>query len=115
MLDDGRIRILIQIRIRILEVQKQTNPTDPDQQHCLNLLLNCFYIDTSLQPVFNLILILLLCRKILQACDKTPVDEHQLNYDEHNPFDICAASFVPIYRGAECETAPLSQVTQADF
>ena len=48
-------------------------------------------------------------RKILQACDKNPVDEHQLQYDEHNPFDICAASFVPIYRGAECEVAPLSQ------
>merc|ERR1719150_3071739 len=47
-------------------------------------------------------------RKILQACDKNPTDEHKLNYDEHNPFDICAASFVPIYRGAECETSPLS-------
>jgi len=48
-------------------------------------------------------------RKILQACDKNPVDEHKLEYDEHNPFDICAASFVPIYRGSECEIAPLSQ------
>merc|ERR1739838_327144 len=27
-------------------------------------------------------------RKILQACDKTPTDEHQLQYDEFNPFDI---------------------------
>jgi len=47
-------------------------------------------------------------RKILQACDKNPTDEHKLNYDEHNPFDICAGSFVPIYKGGECETAPLS-------
>merc|ERR1712013_708221 len=47
-------------------------------------------------------------RKILQACDKNPTDEQQLDYDEHNPFDLCAASYVPIYRGAECETAPLS-------
>jgi len=47
-------------------------------------------------------------RKILQACDKNPTDAHELNYDEHNPFDICAASFVPIYKGAECESAPLS-------
>merc|ERR1712088_11296 len=47
-------------------------------------------------------------RKILQACDKNPTDEQQLDYDEHNPFDPCAASYVPIYRGAECETAPLS-------
>ena len=44
----------------------------------------------------------------LQACDKNPTDEHQLDYDEHNPFELCAASFVPIYKGAECETAPLS-------
>ena len=47
-------------------------------------------------------------RKILQACDKNPTDEHKLNYDEHNPFDICAASFVPIYKGSECVTSPLS-------
>ena len=47
-------------------------------------------------------------RKILQACDKNPSDEQDLEYDEHNPFDICAASFVPIYRGGECESAPLS-------
>jgi len=47
-------------------------------------------------------------RKILQACDKNPTDEHQINYDEHNPFDICAASFVPIYKGSECVSSPLS-------
>ncbi|KAL7978383.1 hypothetical protein Chor_014922 [Crotalus horridus] len=38
-------------------------------------------------------------RKILSACEKNPSDAHQLNYDMHNPFDICAASFRPIYRG----------------
>merc|ERR1712223_1932861 len=47
-------------------------------------------------------------RKILQACDKNPTDAHKLDYDEFNPFDVCAGSFTPIYRGAECETAPLS-------
>ena len=47
-------------------------------------------------------------RKILQACDKNPSDEHQIMYYEHNPFDISAGNYVPIYRGAECETAPLS-------
>merc|ERR1719322_664961 len=46
-------------------------------------------------------------RKILQACDKNPMDEHQLAYDEHNPFDICAGSFTPIYRGQEKEESPL--------
>ena len=43
-----------------------------------------------------------------QACDKNPTDEHKINYDEHNPFDICAASFVPIYKGSESVISPLS-------
>ena len=45
-------------------------------------------------------------RKILQACDKTPTDEHQLKYDEFNPFDICPATYTPIYRGQEKEDCP---------
>merc|ERR1712045_366799 len=40
-------------------------------------------------------------RKILQACDKNPTDEHKLDYDEFNPFDICAESYTPIYKGEE--------------
>uniref|UniRef100_A0A8D2PDY9 COPI coat complex subunit alpha n=1 Tax=Zosterops lateralis melanops TaxID=1220523 RepID=A0A8D2PDY9_ZOSLA len=47
-------------------------------------------------------------RKILAACEKNPVDSHQLNYDQHNPFDICAASYRPIYRGRALEKCPLS-------
>lgn len=46
-------------------------------------------------------------RKILQACDKNPVDEHQLQYDEHNPFSLCARTFRPIYRGKPEEKCPL--------
>ena len=46
-------------------------------------------------------------RKILQACDKTPIDEHKLNYDEHNPFAVCAATYKPIYRGKPEEKCPL--------
>ena len=42
------------------------------------------------------------------ASDKNPTDEHKVNYDEHNPLDIGAASFVPIYKEGECETAPIS-------
>lgn len=38
-------------------------------------------------------------RKILQACEVNPIDEHTLQYDEHNPFVLCAATFQPIYRG----------------
>jgi len=47
-------------------------------------------------------------RKILQACEKNPVDTHELKYDEHNPFDICAASYTPIYRGKPVVKCPLS-------
>ncbi len=43
---------------------------------------------------------------ITQACDKNPVDEHKLDYDEFNPFDVCAASYTPIYRGGEKVDCP---------
>lgn len=42
-------------------------------------------------------------RKILQACEKKPVDEHKINYDERNPFTICAYTYTPIYRGNPSE------------
>ncbi|XP_014253737.1 coatomer subunit alpha [Cimex lectularius] len=45
-------------------------------------------------------------KKMLLACDKNPVDEHKLNYDEHNPFNICAYSYTPIYRGKPEEKCP---------
>uniref|UniRef100_A0ACB8G8D4 Uncharacterized protein n=1 Tax=Sphaerodactylus townsendi TaxID=933632 RepID=A0ACB8G8D4_9SAUR len=47
-------------------------------------------------------------RKILTACEKNPTDAYQLNYDMHNPFDICAISYRPIYRGKPVEKCPLS-------
>ncbi|CAF5034650.1 unnamed protein product, partial [Rotaria sp. Silwood1] len=34
-------------------------------------------------------------RKVLSVRGKNSIDEHPLNYDEHNPFNICAASYVP--------------------
>lgn len=39
-------------------------------------------------------------RKMLNACEMaTPSeDAHQLAYDPRNPFEICAATYVPIYR-----------------
>lgn len=46
-------------------------------------------------------------RKILQACDKTPTDQHELHYDEHNPFALCGKSYVPIYRGKPEVKCPL--------
>ncbi|KAF8567633.1 hypothetical protein P879_06803 [Paragonimus westermani] len=49
-------------------------------------------------------------RKILQACEATsPMeDSHPLAYDPRNPFDICAATYVPIYRGKDHVKDPLS-------
>ncbi|KAL2731958.1 coatomer subunit alpha [Vespula squamosa] len=46
-------------------------------------------------------------RKLLQACDKNSTDEHQLAYDEHNPFSLCASTFTPIYRGKQEVKCPL--------
>lgn len=45
-------------------------------------------------------------RKILQACDKNPQDEISLQYDEHNPFTLCARTYKPIYRGKADEKCP---------
>jgi len=47
-------------------------------------------------------------RKILAACEKTPTDAYDLKYDEHNPFDVCAASYTVIYRGKPVVKCPLS-------
>lgn len=54
-------------------------------------------------------------RKILQACEKKPDDEHRIEYDERNPFSICGYSYKPIYRGrpeekcAFCSTSYLPE------
>ncbi|XP_010933645.1 coatomer subunit alpha-1 [Elaeis guineensis] len=37
-------------------------------------------------------------RQVLQACSDKK-DTNQLNYDYRNPFVVCGATFVPIYRG----------------
>ncbi|CAF2754931.1 unnamed protein product [Rotaria sp. Silwood2] len=42
---------------------------------------------------------LLPTRKVLNVCEKNPIGEHPLNYDESDPFDICAASYALIYHG----------------
>lgn len=46
-------------------------------------------------------------RKILQACELNLTDEHSLEYDEHNPFSLCANTFKPIYKGKPEEKCPL--------
>ena len=50
-------------------------------------------------------------RKILVACEKNPVDEHRMEYDEHNPFAICAGSYKPVYRGKPEEKCPFCLAT----
>ena len=47
-------------------------------------------------------------RKILQACDKNPTDAHVLQYDEHNPFTICGASYKPLYRYSSIKVTEVS-------
>ena len=37
-------------------------------------------------------------RKVLRICEATPTDAHALAYDPQNPFDVCAATYTPIYR-----------------
>ncbi|XP_066948012.1 coatomer subunit alpha isoform X1 [Macrobrachium rosenbergii] len=46
-------------------------------------------------------------RKVVQACEKNPADELAVQYDEHNPFTMCASSYVPIYRGKPEVQCPL--------
>lgn len=47
-------------------------------------------------------------RKVLAACEKNLSNEMELDYDQHNPFDLCAASYTPIYRGKAVVKDPLS-------
>lgn len=37
-------------------------------------------------------------KQVLMACERTPTDEVELNYDPRNPFDTCPLTFTPIYR-----------------
>jgi len=50
-------------------------------------------------------------RKILQACDKNPTNAVKFDYDELNPFSVCAISYTPIYRGKPEEKCPLCQAS----
>ena len=70
----------------------------------MNLCFECNKgkrIRDCLKAHFTSIEFYLQTRKILAACEKNPSDEHELKYDQHNPFDICAASYVPIYRSVK--------------
>ncbi|KAK4342492.1 hypothetical protein RND71_038308 [Anisodus tanguticus] len=45
-------------------------------------------------------------RQVLQAAEKNMRDVTQLNYDFRNPFTVCGATYVPIYRGQKDVTCP---------
>ncbi|KAK4490292.1 hypothetical protein RD792_000959 [Penstemon davidsonii] len=45
-------------------------------------------------------------RQVLQAAERNMRDATQLNYDFRNPFVMCGATYVPIYRGQKDVTCP---------
>lgn len=45
-------------------------------------------------------------RQVLQAAERNMTDATQLNYDFRNPFVVCGATYVPIYRGQRDVTCP---------
>ncbi|KAJ8763363.1 hypothetical protein K2173_002246 [Erythroxylum novogranatense] len=45
-------------------------------------------------------------RQVLQAAEKNMTDASELNYDFRNPFVICGATYVPIYRGQKDVSCP---------
>lgn len=57
---------------------------------CLNALSACLQMAQQ-------------ARQVLAACERTPTDAVQLNYDPRNPFDTCPLTFTPIYR---CTVSP---------
>jgi coatomer protein complex subunit alpha (xenin) len=38
-------------------------------------------------------------RKVLLAAEQNPANAVSVNYDEHNPFQVCGYSYSPLYRG----------------
>ncbi|WOH04305.1 hypothetical protein DCAR_0623714 [Daucus carota subsp. sativus] len=45
-------------------------------------------------------------RQVLQAAERNMHDASQLNYDFRNPFVVCGATYVPIYRGQKDVSCP---------
>ncbi|KAK9804455.1 hypothetical protein WJX73_003595 [Symbiochloris irregularis] len=48
-------------------------------------------------------------RQYLAACERSPTDAVQLNYDARNPFDLCSITFTPIYKGNQYVECPFSK------
>ncbi|KAI8814129.1 coatomer WD associated region-domain-containing protein [Cladochytrium replicatum] len=45
-------------------------------------------------------------KKFSRAAERTPTDEVTLDYDSYNPFEVCGASYTPIYRGSRSVQCP---------
>ncbi|CAG8453422.1 781_t:CDS:2 [Ambispora leptoticha] len=45
-------------------------------------------------------------RQIQSVCDRTPRDEIAFEYDQYNPFVVCAISYKPIYKGSPSVECP---------
>lgn len=45
-------------------------------------------------------------RKVKQACERNPSDAVEIDFDQFADFDICAASFTPIYSGSPSVSCP---------
>ena len=45
-------------------------------------------------------------RQVLQACERTPGDALEIDFDPRNPFDIDVINFKPIYRGGKYSECP---------
>jgi len=50
-------------------------------------------------------------RKVIQLAEQTPGDAFTFDYDERNPFVLCNAELVPIYRGSPFVRSTLSKAT----
>jgi len=45
-------------------------------------------------------------KRVAKHADTNAPDENKLNYDERNPFTICAITFTPIYKGSPTTHCP---------
>jgi coatomer subunit alpha len=45
-------------------------------------------------------------RQVLSACEANPTNAFNISYDPRNPFDLCAMTFVPMYRGTKTVSCP---------
>ena len=45
-------------------------------------------------------------RKVAKLCERTPVDQQNVNYDSRNPFVLCGTSHYPIYQGTPVSRCP---------